>query len=185
MKPVHIRLPNSYTAAVLHDLIFGGIGVLCCFLVFMIIIPSVHAQSARETQSQESLIAQRVETLRQVRDVFQEIAASPLPPSLSAAELAEAKRYVEWLKAWAARLDNLAAKGESASGVAAGGSGSQERLLMPSANKQMQQEMSESFNLQYLQLQNRISHENRQFTLVYNIMKNKHDTAKNAIGKLR
>jgi hypothetical protein len=184
MKPVHIRLPNSYTAAFLHDLIFRGIGVVCCFLVFMIIISSVHAQSARETQSQKSLITQRVETLRQVRDIFREIAASPLPPSLSAEELAEAKHYVEWLKAWAARLDNLAAKGESASGVVAGGSGSQERLLMPSANKQ-RQEMSESFNLQYLQLQNQISDENRRFALVYTIMKNKHDTAKNAIGKLR
>jgi hypothetical protein len=135
-------------------------------------------------QPQESLIAQRVETMRQVRDVFREIAALPLPPGLSVVELAEAKRYVEWLKAWAVRLDKLATKGESAIGVAAGGSRSQERLLMPSANKQMQ-EMSESFNLQYLHLQSQISDENRRFALVYSIMKNKHDTAKNAIGKLR
>ena len=42
-----------------------------------------------------------------------------------------------------------------------------------------------SFNLQYLMLQNKISHENRQFTMVSNIMKNKHDTAKNAINNIR
>jgi len=47
------------------------------------------------------------------------------------------------------------------------------------------QEMQMSFNLQYLMLQNKISHENRQFSMVSNIMKNKHDTAKNAINNIR
>jgi uncharacterized coiled-coil DUF342 family protein len=46
-------------------------------------------------------------------------------------------------------------------------------------------EMQQSFNLQFLQLQNKISHENRQFTMVSNIMKTKHDTAKNAINNVR
>lgn len=52
------------------------------------------------------------------------------------------------------------------------------------ATREMQ-DMNMSFNLQYLMLQNKISHENRQFTLVSNIMKNKHDTAKNAINNIR
>ena len=52
------------------------------------------------------------------------------------------------------------------------------------AVKQMQ-EMQMSFNLQYLMLQNKISHENRQFSMVSNIMKNKHDTAKNSINNIR
>lgn len=47
------------------------------------------------------------------------------------------------------------------------------------------QEMQMSFNLQYLMLQNKISQENRQFTMVSNIMKNKHDTAKNSINNIR
>jgi hypothetical protein len=47
------------------------------------------------------------------------------------------------------------------------------------------EEMSESFNLQYLQLQNKISHENRQFSMLSNIMKTKHDTAKNSINNIR
>lgn len=46
-------------------------------------------------------------------------------------------------------------------------------------------EMQRSFNLQFLELQDKISHENRQFTMVSNIMKNKHDTAKNAINNVR
>ena len=46
-------------------------------------------------------------------------------------------------------------------------------------------EMQMSFNLQYLMLQNKISQENRQFSMVSNIMKNKHDTAKNSINNVR
>lgn len=50
---------------------------------------------------------------------------------------------------------------------------------------QEMQEMAISFNLQYLTLQNKISQENRQYSMVSNIMKNKHDTAKNAINIIR
>ncbi|MBN2430223.1 MAG: hypothetical protein JXQ27_02050 [Acidobacteria bacterium] len=52
------------------------------------------------------------------------------------------------------------------------------------ATREMQ-EMQQSFNLQYLQLQNKISYENRQFSMVSNIMKNKHDTAKSSINNIR
>ncbi len=47
------------------------------------------------------------------------------------------------------------------------------------------QEMQMSFNLQYLMLQNTISQENRQFTMVSNIMRQKHDTVKNSINNVR
>jgi len=46
-------------------------------------------------------------------------------------------------------------------------------------------EMSESFNLQYLMLQNKIAHENRQFSMPSNILKTDHDTAKNSINNIR
>jgi hypothetical protein len=46
-------------------------------------------------------------------------------------------------------------------------------------------EMDQGFNLQYLMLQNKISQENRQFSMVSNIIKDKHDTAKNAINNIR
>ncbi len=47
------------------------------------------------------------------------------------------------------------------------------------------QEMNMSFNLQYLQLQQKMQSENRQFTMMSNIMKTKHDTAKSAINNVR
>jgi hypothetical protein len=46
-------------------------------------------------------------------------------------------------------------------------------------------EMTQSFNIQYLDLQKQMQDENRRFTLVSNIMKSKHDTAKNAINNVR
>lgn len=42
-----------------------------------------------------------------------------------------------------------------------------------------------SFNLQYLQLQSQMQHENRSYTAISNIMKTKHDTVKNAISNVR
>ncbi len=46
------------------------------------------------------------------------------------------------------------------------------------------QELNQSFNLQYLGLQQNMQSENRQFTTLSNIMKTKHDTAKNAINNV-
>jgi hypothetical protein len=47
------------------------------------------------------------------------------------------------------------------------------------------QEMQMSFNLQYLNLQNKMQNENRQFSTISNVIKTKHDTAKNAINNVR
>jgi hypothetical protein len=57
-----------------------------------------------------------------------------------------------------------------------------ERLI--EAARQMG-EMSQSFNIQYLDLQKQMQDENRRYTLVSNIMKTKHDTAKSAINNVR
>ena len=46
-------------------------------------------------------------------------------------------------------------------------------------------EMQASFNMQYLMLQQQMQSENRQFTTLSNVMKTKHDTAKNAINNVR
>ena len=47
------------------------------------------------------------------------------------------------------------------------------------------QEMNQTFNLQYLQLQQEMQGENRKFTTLSNIMKTKHDTAKATINNIR
>lgn len=53
-----------------------------------------------------------------------------------------------------------------------------------SASTQLK-EMQMSFNMQYLQLQQQMQHENRSYTAISNIMKTKHDTAKNSISNIR
>lgn len=63
----------------------------------------------------------------------------------------------------------------------AGGDG-QGQLM--AATRHMQ-ETQMSFNLQYLQLQSQMQHENRSYTAISNIMKTKHDTVKNSIGNVR
>jgi hypothetical protein len=52
------------------------------------------------------------------------------------------------------------------------------------ATKQMQ-ETQMSFNLQYLQLQNQMESDNRQYTALAKILKTKHDTVKNSISNIR
>ena len=52
------------------------------------------------------------------------------------------------------------------------------------ATKELQ-EMNQSFNLQYLNMQQEMQSENRKFTALSNVMKTKHDTAKSMIQNVR
>lgn len=84
---------------------------------------------------------------------------------------------------------NAGAIGGTSNGMAAGtnavnGSSGDSSMALLNATKEMQ-EMSQQFNLQYLQLQQDMQNENRQFSMVSNIMKVKHDTAKTAIQNVR
>ena len=65
--------------------------------------------------------------------------------------------------------------------ASAGGVGSQGDLL--EATRAMQQE-AQAMNLQYLQLQERMQQENREFSTLSNVMRVKHDTARAAIGNI-
>lgn len=47
------------------------------------------------------------------------------------------------------------------------------------------QQAQATFNVQYLQLQARMQHENRSYTAISNVMKTKHDTVKNSISNVR
>lgn len=81
-----------------------------------------------------------------------------------------------------ARLSTAGAGGAtSAIGTASGGAGSQGDLL--EATRAMQQE-AQAMNLQYLQLQERMQQESREFTTLSNVMRVKHDTARAAIGNI-
>ncbi len=65
--------------------------------------------------------------------------------------------------------------------AAAAGSGSEGDIL--EATRALQQE-SQTFNLQYLQLQENMQRESREFTALSNVMKVKHDSAKSAINNI-
>jgi hypothetical protein len=84
-------------------------------------------------------------------------------------------------------LVNTSATGSSATGgdqlSALAASGDPNAVMM--AETRRMQELNQSFNLQYLQLQEKMQAENRQFTVLSNVMKTKHDTAKSAIGNIR
>jgi len=51
--------------------------------------------------------------------------------------------------------------------------------------QQLNADTQMSFNLQYLQLQSQMQHENRSYTAISNIMRTKHDTARNSISNIR
>lgn len=71
------------------------------------------------------------------------------------------------------------AAASAATGAAA--SGGEGELL--DATRTLQQQ-SQSFNLQYLQLQEGLQRENREFTALSNVMKVKHDSARSAIQNI-
>ena len=71
----------------------------------------------------------------------------------------------------------------SSTGEIAAQSGSQEQSTMNEVRDM--QEQSQSFNLQFLALQEEVQQENRKFTTISNVLKAKHETAKGAIGNIR
>jgi len=46
-------------------------------------------------------------------------------------------------------------------------------------------QMNQSFNLQYLQIQSQMQNENRQYSAVSNVLKNKYASARNSLGNIR
>jgi hypothetical protein len=66
-------------------------------------------------------------------------------------------------------------------GAAQGGASDEGELL--EATRAMQQE-ARTFNLQYLQLQEGMQRESREFTALTNVLKVKHDSAKSAINNI-
>jgi hypothetical protein len=113
-------------------------------------------------------IQSRVKILRETRQILHKLSKQSSPRGLSRRDQAELKKYDNWLSVKCKELDKLSKQGEKL-------------LKLKHATEEMQQ----SFNLQYLQLQQNMQQQNRQFTLVSNIMKVKHDTTKAAINNIR
>jgi hypothetical protein len=108
--------------------------------------------------------------LRRSADSMRTLGTQKLPDGLTKSQVKDAKQYQAWLLASAKRLDRQAVEGD--------------KLAKASAESGSNEE-SMSFNLQYLELQSQMQHENRSYTAISNIMKAKHDAAKNAINNVR
>ena len=114
-------------------------------------------------------IEKRIRNLRDTKQVLQKLAKQKGPRGLSKVEQSELKKYDRWLTTSCKELDMLARDGD--------------KLLRITGEKAL--EMQQSFNLRYLQIQQNMQRQNQQFTMVSNIMKVKHDTAKSAINNIR
>lgn len=124
---------------------------------------------------------QKISLLRQASRELSELARQPLPAGLSPEEKSEADAYTRWLLEASAQFANFANSWQRALEKVLADAKTADAML---ATQEMH-EMNMSFNLQYLQLQQKMQSENRQFAMVSNIMKTKHDTAKNAINNVR
>jgi len=133
------------------------------------------------SNQQLELLKGKVAALDETGKTLRGLASQSVPRGLAYAESKEAYRYGLWLRAASDRMDKLGSKGRR---IIKQCEDRRRDGAMPSAEAEMA-EMQRSFNEQYLQLQNKISHENRQFSMVSNIMKNRHDTAKNSINNIR
>jgi uncharacterized protein YukE len=121
---------------------------------------------------------QRIAFLRRAGATLREIAGYPVPPLLASLPQEVLKNYSttysRWLRRTSQRCIRLADNWER-----------ELRHAGKTARSNEEQEMQMSFNLQYLQLHNQMQNENRQFTMVSNVMKTKHDTVKNSISNVR
>ena len=126
------------------------------------------------TLSDRNLVRSRVANLRKTRDLLSKQARAPIPADLSPTDRAEVQRHQRWLKQSARQLDKLARNGDKLMRME-GSMGAQQEM----------QEMNRSFSMQYLSLQNKLQQESREYNLVSNIMKQRHEAAKNAINNIR
>jgi hypothetical protein len=128
--------------------------------------------------------AGRSEAVRAINDASVQPAELEKIHARTVAINADLSRLYDALSKKAAEVGKLAGtvrSGGGIAGAAAGGSSTQDLM---NATQQMQ-EMQMSFNLQYLQLQESMQNTSRQYTAVSNILKSKHDTAKNVISNMK
>jgi len=146
-----------------------------------------HTQSRRTPSSRNNdggmaLARRRIRRLRVASRKLRQLARPFGTPTVRLKRSDEATTYSNWLFQASASLGSLASDwSDTIESQASGGSESAQLMI---ATQEMA-EMNQSFNLQYLQLQQKMQSDNRKFTAMSNIMKTKHDTAKSAINNVR
>ena len=101
------------------------------------------------------------------------LAAEPTPIALQGREAKQFAEYSNWLKLSSEQIDALIEKTEES------------RASNQMRSTKEMQEMNQSFNLQYLGLQQKMQADDRKFTLMSNIMKKKHEKAREVINNVR
>ena len=132
--------------------------------------PLARAEDAATAKKVKASLASHVKLLQQTAATLRKVAKEPDPSGLTEEQQKAAKEYAAWILSAAQRCDALAK--EMSDTLARRDPAATDDEMM-------------SFNLQYLQLQSQMQHENRSCTAVSNIMKTKHDTVKNSISNLR
>ena len=141
-------------------------GLLCCVKTITI---DLHSQVNGMLDRKQ--VGKRVKILQETKQVLHRLSKQPISKGLSRSEQSELKRYNKWLSSACKELDKLVKMGE--------------HLMKQIEPTTKSVKMQQSFNLQYLKIQQSMQEQNRQFTLVSNIMKVKHDTAQSAINNVR
>jgi type IV secretory pathway TrbL component len=151
-------------------------------------IESIHVAPTTEKKTEPGRFENALRTAgaRLVQGVATgvELAAPYVPAGtvLSAAVIRPAAASVAGaIASSASSAASSASAGAATSGAGAGVGGSEGDLL--EATRALQSE-ARTFNLQYLQLQDGMQRESREFTALSNIMKVRHDSAKSAIGNI-
>lgn len=111
--------------------------------------------------------------------------AIQLPPSANAAALQRAADQ-RWSAVFAAdRAFTQSVRDAITAEVALRRARGEDVAQLESELNQLNGDTQMSFNLQYLQLQSQMQHENRSYTMISNIMRTKHDTVRNSISNVR
>ena len=160
--------------------------ILVCSLFSIILLISVlglqlkaFAQRSDPAIGAVAFAKDRIIKLQQTARTLRELATQSLPAQLSNKETQEAEMHTKWLQDSSQKLDELASRWHSSLAELEKNQGPTSR------QRQLMEEMNQSFNMQYLALQENMQNESRRFSLLSNIMKTKHDTAKNSISNLR
>lgn len=139
-------------------------------------IESIHVASTTERKTEPGRFGAALRTA--AAGVAQGIAASV---ELAAPFVPGGTVLSGAVRSAAATLVPRGRAGGAATAAATGGASGEGDVL--EATRALQQE-SQSFNLQYLQLQENMQRESREFTALSNVMKVKHDSAKSAINNI-
>ena len=118
----------------------------------------------RKEKDQKKVKSQKTQILkiRKYARKLRSLSKIKMPKGLNQKEIDEIKTYASWLNESSKKLLVLANKWQK--------SGENE---------------SDYYNNEFLKLQQTMQYENRQFTMISNIMKVKHDTADSAINNIR